>query len=558
MQTKKIITIVILFCIGPFFAMGAGMPEEREPIAGPTEKAQNLLAKEPLLVPAVDLSDYTLNNWEGTRLGTVEEALVDVRTGYLNYAIFDISDEVVSGGKLVPIPIRFLILDQSERSYYIDIESDEMEVLTNAPAYQKSGVVPSDKELYEISLSLNTYWQNASINPPIVLADKREEMRLMAGYGYGPGMQIFPGTIITVKRIKNAYITSSDNMVEGSIDTLIVNPKSGRIKATIFSYAGMGEKDPVVVPFSALSIEAIEKDITIDATADTIKAAPRISPDNILQAANQNTFEQQMRNYWVQRNPAFGFRSGARVLPPRQIQATELFRFDLMNWSGNSLGTVDDYLMTREGKLLYALVRPDELFGTDDNLYPVPIQALSVDRVLQQVLIGLTEKDFEQLPFIENKGALNTNIKDWDKWITDYWTSRLLSSEGTPFLYQSPKLISSVDETTPTAVYVSEFLTARVFNTDGTYIGEIEDMVVSIEDGMSDYIILSFNRFFVDLGGKEIPIPFESVTLSDDFDRILIETERGKLRNAPTMENVDFSQLDTREWNHTVNDYWAE
>ena len=86
--------------------------------------------------------------------------------------------------------------------------------------------------------------------------------------------------------------------------------------------------------------------------------------------------------------------------------------------------------------------------------------------------------------------------------------------------------------------------------------GGVEDAIVSLEEGTIDFVITTYSPTFVDLGRKQIPVPFESLTIPESSDRVMVEADRQTLHSAPGVENIDITDKENREWVNTVKEYW--
>jgi Uncharacterized conserved protein len=71
---------------------------------------------------------------EGEELGTLQELMIDLSTGHVNYAVLSFSGCLGFGDKLFAIPWPALTLNAEEHTFTLHVDKDE---LADAPGFEK-------------------------------------------------------------------------------------------------------------------------------------------------------------------------------------------------------------------------------------------------------------------------------------------------------------------------------------------------------------------------------------------------------------------------------------
>lgn len=80
-----------------------------------------------------------------------------------------------------------------------------------------------------------------------------------------------------------------------------------------------------------------------------------------------------------------------------------------------------------------------------------------------------------------------------------------------------------------------------VKNYDNENIGEIQDLMINIENGSVEYAVLSFGGF-MGIGDKYFAVPVEALEHSTEGmkEEIMLDVDKQKLENAPGFDKNDW------------------
>jgi sporulation protein YlmC with PRC-barrel domain len=84
----------------------------------------------------------------------------------------------------------------------------------------------------------------------------------------------------------------------------------------------------------------------------------------------------------------------------------------------------------------------------------------------------------------------------------------------------------------PTVLSASTICSDAVVNDQGESLGEIEELMIDLENGRVAYAVLSFGGF-LGMGNKLFAVPFEALELDADNHCFILKVPRAKLEQAP-------------------------
>lgn len=152
-------------------------------------------------------------------------------------------------------------------------------------------------------------------------------------------------------------------------------------------------------------------------------------------------------------------------------------------------------------------------------------------------------------------GALpDLNISDWDSEMRAFWLSEL----GLKADEMSPNLIIS-ETPAMTAARKQNFLASAVReytvrDSKGETLGDIEDLMLNMEEADAAYIVISVGGF-LDIGEKLFPIPVQAVSIMTGKD-VVLNINRKMLDQAPGFSSNQWQIMESPAQREKVSDYW--
>jgi sporulation protein YlmC with PRC-barrel domain len=88
----------------------------------------------PEVMSADSLIGDKVVNTQGEDLGKIEELMIDMQSGRVNYAVLSFGGFLGIGDKLFAIPFTMLHLDPDQKRFILDVDKEK---LRNAPGFDK-------------------------------------------------------------------------------------------------------------------------------------------------------------------------------------------------------------------------------------------------------------------------------------------------------------------------------------------------------------------------------------------------------------------------------------
>ncbi len=110
---------------------------------------------------------------------------------------------------------------------------------------------------------------------------------------------------------------------------------------------------------------------------------------------------------------------------------------------------------------------------------------------------------------------------------------------------------------------IRKIIGMTVENTQGSNLGEINDVVVDPKDGSIVYAVVEAGGF-LGLGEKLFAIPwgaFQTVADDDDrgeLDRLILDVDKDRMQTAPGFDNDNWPNMADTQWGETVHSYYDQ
>src|SRR3954466_11078143 len=108
-------------------------------------------------------------------------------------------------------------------------------------------------------------------------------------------------------------------------------------------------------------------------------------------------------------------------------------------------------------------------------------------------------------------------------------------------------------ETHPNVLSTSAVIGDSVVNRAGESLGKIEEIMLDLEKGRVAYAILSFPG----MGDKLFAVPFEALKLDATREHFTLDTNKDKLKNAPSFDKNNPPKASDRTWGAEVYKFYA-
>ena len=95
-----------------------------------------------------------------------------------------------------------------------------------------------------------------------------------------------------------------------------------------------------------------------------------------------------------------------------------------------------------------------------------------------------------------------------------------------------------------------------VYNTNGEKLGTVEDIMLDKVSGKAIYALMGFGGF-LGIGEKQHPLPWSALTYDTSKEGFVVNLDKQKLEQAPTLDPDDESFEWTPDYGRRVDQYYG-
>lgn len=96
----------------------------------------------------------------------------------------------------------------------------------------------------------------------------------------------------------------------------------------------------------------------------------------------------------------------------------------------------------------------------------------------------------------------------------------------------------------------------KVENLQGEDLGKIDNLMVNVDTGNIEYVVLEFGSF-MGIGGKLFAIPFSEFQLDSDKQVFLLDRSKEYLKNVPGFDKTHWPDTNDHRYFDDVNTHWG-
>ncbi len=235
---------------------------------------------------ASDVIGMAVENRQGEKLGDVEELAIDVESGRILQVILASGGVLGMGERLTGVPSSALSYNDAEDVLQLDTSLDRFKQATefDMSNWEESLSHESVKRSYSYygADSSFDYVDSDSSHTPSAMSNRSAEAK---GRKLTDNKYMIPSERFShakkASSIIGTDVTNRQDENLGDVEDMLVDISSGRIVAVVIStggFLGMGDSLNAVPPM-ALSFTDDRGSLVLDATRESLKAAPRFEAD---------------------------------------------------------------------------------------------------------------------------------------------------------------------------------------------------------------------------------------------------------------------------------------
>lgn len=228
--------------------------------------------------------------------------------------------------------------------------------------------------------------------------------------------------------------------------------------------------------------------------------------------------------------------------PDRPIifQSNDVIGKSVKNPAGETLGNIEDYVVGKDGKIVYVAVAVGETAGFGGRLYAVPPDALPIEPNAQHFVLNATKSAIDA-----DKGF---DANRWPTRADARWAKNGKAGNG------DRKDDNNKDGDKEMVYRVSKIKGMSVKNPRGETLGKIYDVVLDVGENKIAYSAVSFGGV-LGVGAKLYAMPCEAfemkaLTLNPSERCLVLDANKADFETAPS--------FDTSNWPPRADERWKK
>ena len=234
------------------------------------------------------------------------------------------------------------------------------------------------------------------------------------------------------------------------------------------------------------------------------------------------------------------------------FKASWLFGRTVWNTEKQDLGSITELVVAENGRIKYAILDQGGMLGrgllghsVGDELYAVPWGAVATDTKERKLTLDIAMEKLREAPTFK-KG-------EWESFENPKFEGTVHGYYGVEEGFK-PELRGqgSMHGTYKASMFMGKV----VRNTKGEELGYIRDMIAGTE-GRIKYVVVSQGGGLFGIGSKRIPVPWSAIKFETEHFSGVLDMEKGKFMDAPSIAGSNWRIFDEPEWEKKVHDYYG-
>jgi sporulation protein YlmC with PRC-barrel domain len=596
---------------------------EAEVVTEPQMAEIGVVGAEGGMMLGSELLGQDVLNAEGDNFGNLQDLLVNADDGQILYALVQYGGILTIGADVVPVPLQALQWVPEQEAFFLNMDEQQLETLPDIGDQDVEVMFPQwDAQVAEFwrTQGVDVYWhrQQQQMDPatgqqqqqqaqetPVAGQEQQVQETPVAGQeqqvqetpvaGQEQQAQETPVAGQEQQQVGTQEITHvmrastlTDQTLggqwadRGTIDDFVVDLSESRIRYMLIEI----DDQYTAIPFTAFTVTVFDGEAVLEPNPQVVEAetVPVINRDffqetRVLQRGWDDDLDTHWRDQGIDttspymRTPAVA--PEARTTPARHvgvagaqddlmILASRLLGQEVESADQESIGSIDDFIMDiNTGNVLFALVRHGGFLGIGTETVAVPLQALSVAPDFDNLILNVTEAEFETWPDIEIDNTWPTGLgTGWEQQVGAFW-----ETAG----YE----VGAIHNVAPGAAVRGSHMVgfgvgapAGAGAAPGTGVGAVgtpaattNDLIVDLQDGQVKYAVLSFTDVAV-WGDQWIIVPFEAFDPAAFGDQFIFQqtVDPEIIAAAPRVDAVALTGAEflSPRWDDELQAYWQE
>jgi sporulation protein YlmC with PRC-barrel domain len=273
------------------------------------------------VIRSSELLGYNIENAEGEDLGSVNDAIISLEQGCINYLVLSFGGILGLGESQYLIPWHAVTIDPAEERLLLNIDPSALDA---APTFDVDNL--PDMTSAEWDSELTGYWNAIDVVAPDTAPDSStadqhicdEVMPVDIGGGIGTSdaitetadaaatpepseeeLTVQTPLVIRLSDLLDYTVNNPEGEELGGIEDIMIDWREDRMVYAILSFGGfmgLGEKW-FVMPLSSVTVDPVEQRLIFDADPEVLQDAPGFDADDLPDTADPD-WDLGIRDYW--------------------------------------------------------------------------------------------------------------------------------------------------------------------------------------------------------------------------------------------------------------------
>ncbi|MCD6679995.1 MAG: PRC-barrel domain-containing protein [Burkholderiaceae bacterium] len=222
----------------------------------------------------------------------------------------------------------------------------------------------------------------------------------------------------------------------------------------------------------------------------------------------------------------------------RDLRASQVIHMSVRNVAGQNIGQISDMIVDVDsGKVPYAILRFDPGIFEGEELFAVPTTALRM------------AADRNDMVLDAPKERLRDAAIDADQWKDGLPDADVLAGLDRLWNSATPVVRASAHR-------MSDLIGMDVNSRSGEEIGELEDLVVRMNDQRVHYAVMEFDPSWA-ASDEYYALPLTAFRLTTDNDELVLDVDRSKVQAMKRFPEDRWANLNDPVWIADIDRYFV-
>lgn len=229
-----------------------------------------------------------------------------------------------------------------------------------------------------------------------------------------------------------------------------------------------------------------------------------------------------------------------QAVAARQMRASVLMGKDVRNAQNEDLGDIKDLVIdVTNGRVRYVVLSFGGFLGLGDKLFAYPVRAFKPAADRDELVLTVDKQRLKDAPGFAGSAYPDWNTPDYRTQVDRYFGSTMAPPAGA-----NPRLVRA-----------SELLGKDVNGPDGKDLGEIEDIVINMNDGDVRYAVLEFDQSW-SLRDKLFAFPLKAFGGRDTWkEDLVLNVTKDTLNKTPGFDKSNWPNINDPKWITDIDRY---